>query len=389
MTTIKIVFFIALFIIFYSYLGYGLLLFVLVKLKQIFVKQEEFEPYDTYPEITLLVTAYNEKEYVQKKVENSLELDYPTQKLKFLWVTDGSNDGTPELLQQYQNIVVIHEEERKGKIAAMNRAVKYIESPIIVFSDANTMIGKDSIKIIANLFRNPKTGCVSGEKRVIVETKEKAAGAGEGFYWKYESLLKKWDAQLNSAVGAAGELFAIRTELYREVEPDTLLDDFIISLRVAMQGFKIDYNPNAYAVETPSANVKEELKRKVRIAAGGIQSIIRLKPLLNIFKYGLLSFQYISHRVLRWTITPLMLPLIFLLNIALINSGVFYRITLALQILCYIMALAGWYLQSKKSNWKILFIPFYFLIMNYAVYLGFFRYISKAQSVNWERAKRS
>ncbi len=389
MTTIKIVFFIALFIIFYSYLGYGLLLFVLVKLKQIFVKQEEFEPYDNYPEITLLVTAYNEKEYVQKKVENSLELDYPTQKLKFLWVTDGSNDGTPELLKRYQNIVVIHENERKGKIAAMNRAVKFIKSPIIVFSDANTMLGKDSIKVIANLFQDPKTGCVSGEKRVIVETKEKAAGAGEGFYWKYESLLKKWDAQLNSAVGAAGELFAIRTELYREVEPDTLLDDFIISLRVAMQGFKIDYNPNAYAVETPSANVKEELKRKVRIAAGGIQSVIRLKPLLNIFKYGLLSFQYISHRVLRWTITPLMLPLIFLLNIALINSGVFYRITLALQILCYIMALAGWYLQSKKSNWKILFIPFYFLIMNYAVYLGFFRYISKAQSVNWERAKRS
>lgn len=389
MTTIKIVFFIALFIIFYSYLGYGLLLFVLVKLKQIFVKQEEFEPYDNYPEITLLVTAYNEKEYVQKKVENSLKLDYPTQKLKFLWVTDGSNDGTPELLKRYQNIVVIHENERKGKIAAMNRAVKFIKSPIIVFSDANTMLGKDSIKVIANLFQDPKTGCVSGEKRVIVETKEKAAGAGEGFYWKYESLLKKWDAQLNSAVGAAGELFAIRTELYREVEPDTLLDDFIISLRVAMQGYKIDYNPNAYAVETPSANVKEELKRKVRIAAGGIQSVIRLKPLLNIFKYGLLSFQYISHRVLRWTITPLMLPLIFLLNIALINSGVFYRITLALQILCYIMALAGWYLQSKKSNWKILFIPFYFLIMNYAVYLGFFRYISKAQSVNWERAKRS
>lgn len=389
MTTIKIVFFIALFIIFYSYLGYGLLLFVLVKLKQIFVKQEEFAPYDNYPEITLLVTAYNEKEYVQKKVENSLELDYPTQKLKFLWVTDGSNDGTPELLQKYQSVAVIHEQERKGKIAAMNRAVKFIESPIIIFSDANTMIGKDSIKIIANLFRNPKTGCVSGEKRVIVETKEKAAGAGEGFYWKYESLLKKWDAQLNSAVGAAGELFAIRTELYREVEPDTLLDDFIISLRIAMQGYKIDYNPNAYAVETPSANIKEELKRKIRIAAGGIQSVIRLKPLLNIFKYGLLSFQYISHRVLRWTITPLMLPLIFLLNIALINSGVFYRITLALQILCYIMALAGWYLQSKKSNWKILFIPFYFLIMNYAVYLGFFRYISKAQSVNWERAKRS
>jgi len=388
MKTIAILFFISLFIVFYTYLGYGILLFILIKIKRIFVKKKDLLSYDEHPEITLLITAYNEKDYIHSKVSNSMELEYPSEKLKFVWVTDGSNDGTPDILRQYENIAVYHQDSRKGKIAAMNRAIKFVTSPIVVFSDANTMLGKESIKIIAELFRDPKTGCVSGEKRVQIKDKDIAAGAGEGIYWKYESKLKKWDAELYSAVGAAGELFAIRTHLFKEVEPDTLLDDFIISLRVAMMGYKIDYNPDAYALESPSASVKEELKRKIRIAAGGIQSVVRLKSLLNIFKYGVLSFQYISHRVFRWTLAPLMIPIIFILNIVLAKVGIFYEITLYLQILFYAMALLGWYLQSKKINFKILFIPYYFLMMNYAVYRGFFRYISNSQSVKWERAKR-
>lgn len=389
MKTTALFFLISLFTLFYTYIGYGLLLFILVSIKRVFTREKELPSNYDYPEITLLVTAYNEKDYVHQKVANSLELEYPVDRLKLLWVTDGSNDGTPEMLREYENITVIHKEERMGKIAAMNRAVTFVKSPIVVFSDANTMLGKKSIKIIAQLFQHPKTGCVSGEKRVKIEERDKAAGAGEGIYWKYESLLKKWDAYLNTAVGAAGELFAIRTALFKEVEPDTLLDDFIISLRVAMQGYKIDYNPNAYAIESPSANIKEELKRKIRIAAGGIQSIVRLRALLNIFEYGLLSFQYISHRVLRWTLAPLMLPILFILNLLLLKEGLFYEIFFALQLLFYIMALLGWYLQSRKINWKVLFVPFYFLMMNYAVYRGFFRYISKSQSVKWERAKRS
>jgi len=173
--------------------------------------------------------------------------------------------------------------------------MKYVRTSITVFSDANTFLGRDSILRIAKMFQDPDTGCVSGEKRILNESKEAASGAGEGLYWKYESTLKRWDAELKSVVGAAGELFAIRTELFQEVEPDTLLDDFIISLRIAMKGYKVDYDPEAFAAEKASANVKEELKRKVRIAAGGIQSITRLLPLLNIFKYRLLYFQhYIS-----------------------------------------------------------------------------------------------
>jgi len=395
MIPIKILFWILVFIVFYSYLGYGILLFVIIRIKRLIggktksVSEPLFEP-----EVTLFVAAYNEKDFVEAKVRNSKNLDYPKEKIQQLWITDGSTDGTPEMLAIYPEIQVYHKPERGGKIGAMNRGMQFVKTPIVIFSDGNTMLGKDSVREIVKLFQNPMTGCVSGEKRILTDKKETAAGAGEGIYWKYESLLKKWDAELFSVVGAAGELFAIRTELYQEVEPDTLLDDFIISLRIAKKGYTIQYNPNAYAIETASANVKEELKRKIRIAAGGIQSIVRLKELLNPFRYGVLSFQYISHRVLRWSLAPVSLPFIFIINMIIaINKGIFslnlYSILFDLQVLFYIMALGGWYFENQKIKIKIFFIPYYFFIMNFAVYLGFIRYLKGNQSVNWERAKRA
>ncbi|HOI31160.1 MAG: glycosyltransferase family 2 protein [Bacteroidales bacterium] len=394
MLTLKVIFWVLLFLVFYTYLGYGILLFLMVRIKRLF-KREITVNQDYEPEVTLFVAAYNEKDYADKKVANGFELDYPQEKIKQLWVTDGSDDGTPELLIKYadKGIEVYHENVRGGKIGAMNRGMQFVKTPIVIFSDGNTILGKESVRRIVNLFSNPKVGCVSGEKRIFSKEKDTAAGT-EGIYWKYESTLKKWDAELYSVVGAAGELFAIRTELFEEVEKDTLLDDFIISLRVAMKGYTIQYDPEAYAIETASADVKEELKRKVRIAAGGIQSIIRLSPLLDIFKYGMLSFQYISHRVLRWTLAPLSLPLILIIN-ALIayyagfrNFADFYVLLFYGQLLFYTLALLGWYLENKAIKVKALFIPYYFFIMNYAVLLGMKRYFKGSQSVNWERAKR-
>ncbi len=390
MKELEISFWIVFGIIFYTYLGYGIVLFILLKIKRLFKRKQNIVLQENeLPDVTLLIAAYNEEDYVKQKVENTRSLNYPPHKLHQMWVTDGSNDETPVLLAEYKDIIVLHKPERAGKIAAMNRAVKFIDTPIVVFSDANTLLGKDSIRRIAEMFADPKVGCVSGEKRIFNADTEAASAAGEGMYWKYESTLKRWDAELYSAVGAAGELFAIRTELFNEVEPDTLLDDFIISLRVAMRGYKIDYDPDAYAIETASANVKEELKRKIRIAAGGIQSVIRLYPLLNFFKYGILSFQYISHRVLRWTITPLALVALLILNAILIPLSDFYFTIFVLQLIFYVSALLGWVLENKKLKVKILFIPYYFFIMNYAVFMGFGRFIKKSQSVNWERAKRA
>ena len=394
MKTMEILFWVFLFIIFYSYLGYGILLFIIIKIRRILgISRNKEGNKDYEPEVTLFVAAYNEKDYVNEKLKNSFSLNYPQQKVKHVWVTDGSNDGTPDLLRKYEGVEVYHLDQRGGKIGAMNRGMQFVKTPIVIFSDGNTNLGKESIREIVNLFSDPKVGCVSGEKRIYSKDADAAAGAGEGLYWKYESTLKKWDAELYSVVGAAGELFAIRTELWQEVEKDTLLDDFIISLRVAMAGYTIQYNPEAYAIETASANVKEELKRKVRISAGGIQSVIRLSSLLNIFKYGTLSFQYISHRVLRWTLAPLSLLLLIPAGLILaINEGIFdfglYSILFWLQILFYTAALLGWYLENKSIKIKILFVPYYFFIMNLSVFLGLKRYLKGSQSVNWERAKR-
>ena len=394
MTTLKIIFWILFFLVFYAYIGYGILLFILVKIKRIFAGTMISAANGTYePDVTLFVTAYNEKDFVAEKIKNSLELEYPREKLHFVWITDGSDDGTPELLNDYDRVKVYHVPQRNGKIGAMNRGMKLVDTPIVVFCDANTLLGKESVRRIVNLFSNPKVGCVSGEKRIFGKEKDAAAGAGEGLYWKYESTLKKWDAELYSVVGAAGELFAIRTELYQEVERDTLLDDFIISLRVAQKGYTIQYDPDAYAIEAASANVKEELKRKIRISAGGIQSVVRLGSLLNIFRYGILSFQYISHRVLRWTLAPLSLLLMIPIGLILaVESGIFelefYSILFWLQVLFYLAALFGWYLENRSIKVKLLFVPYYFFIMNLSVFLGFRRYLKGSQSVNWERAKR-
>ena len=391
MLTLKIFFWIFLFILVYAYLGYGLLLYLLVKCRKNNNESPFGEEAGEDPEVTLFVAAYNEMDFIRMKMENSFSLDYPKDKIKHVWVTDGSDDGTPELLRTYEGVEVYHQPERAGKIAAMNRGMQFVKTPIVIFSDGNTLLGKEAIRRIVKLFRDPKVGCVSGEKRIF---NKEGAAATEGIYWKYESFLKKLDAKLYSVVGAAGELFALRTHLYRPVEKDTLLDDFIISLRVAEQGYTIQYDPEAYAIENPSANVKEELKRKIRISAGGIQSVLRLKELLNPFRFGLLSFQYISHRVLRWTLAPLGLPIILFCNLAiLISEGVLdfsslYTWLFYLQMLFYLLALLGWVAENRKIKVRILYVPYYFIMMNVAVYLGFIRFIKKQQSVNWERAKR-
>lgn len=389
-------FWISLFIVFYTYIGYGIVLYVLVKMKEFFYKPSDtsIPTDDKLPDLTLFIAAYNEEEVIDEKMKNCLELDYPANKLKILWVTDGSNDRTNERLGNWSQATILHQPERNGKTAALNRGVQFVKTPLIVFTDANTYLNRESLREIAYAFMNPKVGCVAGEKRIAVQTEDNAASGGEGLYWRYESTLKALDSRLYSAVGAAGELFAVRRELFEEMPTDTLLDDFILSLRIAMRGYTIAYCSKAYARENGSANMQEEEKRKVRIAAGGLQSIWRLRPLLNPFRYGWLSFQYISHRVLRWSITPILLFLLLPLNLLLIflsSSPFLYVCVFVLQALFYLLGIWGYYLSRKQIKNKILFIPYYFLFMNINVIKGF-SYLYKrknSQSGAWEKAKRA
>jgi cellulose synthase/poly-beta-1,6-N-acetylglucosamine synthase-like glycosyltransferase len=241
-----------------------------------------------------------------------------------------------------------------------------------------------------------EVGAVTGEKRIQTDASESAAGSGEGLYWRYESFLKRLDAELHTIVGAAGELFAIRTNLFEPVESDTLLDDFVISLRIAGRGYRVEYAPDAYALERPSHSVTEEKKRKVRIATGGFQAMKRLAYLLNVSRYGLLSFQYISHRVLRWAVTPFCLPLLLLLNGLILAvpgtsaaAQAFWWTVLLLQAVFYVAAYVGYVLESRQTRWKLTFVPFYFVFMNWCVLLGFARYNRGNLSGVWEKSRRA
>ena len=386
----KILFWALIVLVVYAYVGYGVILFLLVKIKRVFSrKARPFYDFENLPAVTLVVAAYNEADWIAEKVRNSLDLRYPKDKIKFLFVTDGSDDETPEIVKSFSQVELYHQPERRGKIAAVHRIMPHITTPIVVFTDANTILNEDALINIVRHYKDPKVGAVAGEKRISVQDKDAANGAGEGFYWKYESKLKKWDSELYSVVGAAGELFSVRTELYEHIPTDTIIEDFFLTLSIAKKGYRVAYEPEAFAIEGPSASVKEELKRKIRIAAGGLQAIFRLFPLLNPIKYGTLSFQYVSHRVLRWTLAPLALPIILGLNIWLAYTGsAFYQSLLILQAGFYTLALFGYLLEKKRIKIKAFFIPYYFCVMNYAVYRGAFRIFNGSQSVLWERAKR-
>lgn len=385
-----IAFWISLFLIIYTFVGYGIVLYILIKFKRIFTKRPKLESGVEFPTVTLLIAAYNEEDIIVEKIRNTLQLNYPKDKIQIIFITDGSTDGTAEKVRNFKEVILLHEDTRAGKMAAIKRAIPFINGDITIFTDANTFLNENAVLELVKHYQNPKVGAVAGEKRIFVEEKADASSAGEGFYWKYESMLKKWDYELYSNVGAAGELFSIRTVLYQPVESDTIIDDHMIAMRIAERGHIIAYEPNAYAMETASANTKEELKRKIRIAAGGIQSIFRLKRAANPFFYPVLTFQYISHRVLRWTITPFLLILVFLLNLFIVlhNGGYLYQLIFIAQALFYFLAIVGWLFESKNIRVKIFFIPYYFCVMNYAVVAGIIRYFKNEQSAAWEKSKR-
>ncbi len=386
-----VLFWLAVGVVCYTFVGYGIVLYILVKLKRLIKSPYPISDESaSYPTVTLMVAAYNEADVMDAKIANTLELDYPEERLQLIFVTDGSTDDTPAIVGTHAGIMLLHQPERRGKMAAIKRAMDYVTGTITVFTDGNTFLNPEAIKQLVKHYQNPKVGAVAGEKRIRVDRTADASAAGEGFYWKYESKLKQLDYALYSNVGAAGELFSIRTALYPTVETDTIIDDHMIAMRIAEKGFIIGYEPRAYATETASENTKEELKRKIRIAAGGIQSIFRLPKAANPFYYPLLTFQYISHRVLRWTIVPFLLPLIFILNgfLAAKGLGAVYAVLFVMQVLFYGLALIGWLLEGRQVRVKLFFVPYYFCLMNYAVVAGIFRYLKGNQAAAWEKSRR-
>ncbi|SFQ51971.1 glycosyltransferase family 2 protein [Hymenobacter arizonensis] len=379
-------FWLSLTVVLFTYVGYALVVWVWAKLARGTKKAVAAGGFE--PEVTLVVPAYNEADILDEKVRNCLALDYPAEKLHLMFITDGSNDHSGAVLAKYPEVQHLHSPERAGKSMAENRAIRYVKTPYVIFTDCNTLLNPEAARQLVRHYADPRVGAVSGEKRVLRDGS--TSGAGEGLYWKYESFLKQCDSDIYSLMGAAGELVSFRTDLFKPLEADTILDDFVQSMRIVDDGYRVIYEPQAYAMEPPSFSLKEEMKRKVRICAGGWQSMARLLPLLNPLRQPVVAFLYFSHRVLRWSITPALLLLLLPLNAALaVSHGGIYTVLLVLQGLFYGAAALGWYQASRGKAAGPLLVPLYFTMMNVAVFQGAARFFRNSQPAAWDKAQRA
>jgi cellulose synthase/poly-beta-1,6-N-acetylglucosamine synthase-like glycosyltransferase len=374
-------------VVFYAYAGYAFLIYALAKF---FGRKPQYDP-NYQPMVTTLIAAHNEEDCIEAKILNCLDQSYPADRHEIVVVSDGSSDNTPKIVEKYadRNVVSLYEPARNGKTAAVNRAMQYVKGEIVVLSDANNMYNREAVANLTRHFVDPKVGCVSGEKRVL-KSGEAPTSGGEGLYWKYESFLKRCDSTFYSVVGAAGEIYAVRKNLYNPPPKDSLLDDFIVSMEIAQQGYRVIYEPDAISYETGSASLRDEFKRRSRIFCGGFQSVARLPRLLNPLR-GKLWFQYLSHRVLRWVVTPFLVPLIFVLNALAARRSPLYRLLFAGQILFYLAGLVGLRQldRSEKRPPLPLYVPAYFIFIHVAQLAGFKRWVARRETGVWARAQRA
>jgi len=370
---IKFLFWLSVAVPFYAYLGYPLLLLLLRALWQRPVRREPFEP-----EVTLLIPAYNEAEHIAAKIRNSLELDYPPDKLEILVACDGSSDETPRIARSMadgRRVRVLDFPHNRGKISTLNDGVRQALGNIIVFSDATALLYPDSLRWIMTNFADPEVGAVSG-RYTVIRADEVGIGKSEDFYWKYESFLKVRESELDSMIGAHGHLHAIRRDLYPYPSPEIINDDYVIPVSVLARGRRAVYEPRAVVYE--EAREMTGFRRRIRIMAGNLQQIREIKGLLHPLQPLPLLF-FVSHKVMR-----LLVPFALLGAIAcnaLLLSSPLYRALFWLQAGFYALALAGLFLPLRP---RILRLPYYFSMINTAVFFGLYHALTHRRRMAWK-----
>ncbi len=389
MITAKFIFWFSIVLCFYTYCGYGAIIIVSAYLKQLFHKKENPKDGLFEPGVTLFIAAFNEEKWMAQKIENCFSLDYPQEKIKIVVVTDGSTDDSANIIANYPAVVHLQQKERRGKMAAINLGMQFIDSEISIFSDANSILNRKAIRELVDKFYDDKVALVSGEKRIVIGLGNEAGGFGEASYWRYESQIKKAEALLNSCVAVDGGLFAMRTQLFKSLPEDTILDDLAISVKLGLDGYSIQYAAKAIALENASLTLLDEFERKVRIASGHLQLILRMPAIFNIFRHGGFSLRYFSHKFLRSFVIPLCIIIVFASNTILcITQEPLYLGLFSLQCLFYMLAILGFHFRNNKHFPKLLHIPLYVCMINLAAWIGVFRYLTGGHSVLWCKAKR-
>jgi biofilm PGA synthesis N-glycosyltransferase PgaC len=322
--------------------------------------------------VTLIISARNEEKVIERKIENSLRLDYPA--LEITVVSDGSTDRTSEICMQYSpRINLIHDDVKRGKNEALNNALTRVDTDLIVFSDANCFYQPDAIQRLACHHVDPKVGCVVGNLQ-LKQTGTSDVGKGEGLYWRYEHMLKTLESRFGSLLVANGSIFSVRRELVGILDSD-VANDFQIPLRTAARGYRVLYEPRAVAYEKTASNRREEFDRKVRIVNRGIRGAWRMRGYLTGFRL----FEFVFHKLLRW-FSGVALMFIFLIS-AVLSSIPFFLVLFLLQTGFYLLALAGHFTQSRR---RIFYIPFYISLVNLAATGALIKVLLRKRYTSWE-----
>ncbi len=381
---VMIVIYTSIFLFLYNYLFYPVFI---ISLSRWFKKDTRVKMLEDneLPAVSFIIAAYNEEKVIAKKIENTLAIDYPKDIFQIIVVSDGSSDDTNKIVSGYseQSVIGLHEDERKGKSAALNRGVELSTGEIIIFSDANNDFSRDSVRELVKHFSDKNIGAVTGAKH-IYDSSDRQSSKGDGLYWKYESKIKQAESDLGSITGAEGEILAIRKSLFKPIDVNLINDDAAITFSVIKSGHRIIYEKNAKAFEEASKDLIDDFNVKVRMAAGAFQTLTIEKkyifPPKNWF-----SFTFISHKVLRWFAPYFLLLMFFLpiLKLERIDMLIFF----VLQVIFYVISLYAWLNRDKKLN-TLLYVPMYFTVMNLALLRGGIRFLSKNTQSIWKKAER-
>ena len=372
-------------LIVYAYVGYPLILWLWTRRLKKQTEEINTPSNGPLPRVSIVIAAYKEEAVILERLNNLAKLDYPSDRLEILIGCDGDEDLTGELVRSYDNeqIRLIQFEQRRGKASVLNDCVPQATGEIIVFSDANTNMEPRCIKQLVRHFQDASVGGVCGQ--LILE--DPATGKNvDGLYWRYENFLKLCETKIGAVLGVNGAIYALRKSLYFPIPPETIIDDFLIGMRVHLTGSRLVFDDSAIAREETATSVQAEFKRRIRIGTGAFQSLKYLKGLLNP-KYGSIAFAFCSHKLLRW-LCPAFMALVLATNLCLIQNPI-YQISLLMQGLFYLSAFVGMKLVKGNHLLRLCRVPGMFVQMNLALAIGFFRWLFVAQTGTWDRTERS
>jgi cellulose synthase/poly-beta-1,6-N-acetylglucosamine synthase-like glycosyltransferase len=377
-TICRIVFWTSACLLLYTYIGYPLFVYLLSRIRPKSVKRG-----NTEPKVTILITAYNEERDIKAKLENTLQLDYPKEKLEILVASDGSTDNTDNIVRQFsdQGVRLFRQEGRVGKTITQNNAVEQSNGEIILFSDATTDYQPNVLREMLPNFADDTVGCVAG-KLIYVDKTKSTVGKGAKGYWNYETFLKESESRACSLIGASGCLYAVRKSAYKPMYAEAC-SDFLIATVIYEQGLRTVYEPNAICEEETNRQTDKEFSMRVRVIGQTFTDLWRNRSMLNPLRSGFYAIQLISHKVFRYAV-PLFLLFTLITSAFLSLDSWFFYVVLLLQILFYATAFVAWTAEKFGKKLGVLAIPLYFVLANWASVIAFYKFLSGETYARWE-----